>query len=141
MCATDAAALDRYATLDDSDILCALKVWAGHPDRVLAALAGAFVNRRLFKVEVYDETVPTGRIEELRMQVAQRLGVGAAEAAHFVTTRTVKKEMYSTTAEGICLLGKDGTTQDVSAASHIVTGETAKQADRKVYLFRPRDIA
>ncbi len=132
--------LDRYAMLDDSDILCALKVWAGHSDRVLAALAGAFVNRRLFKVEAYDEAVPPGRIEELRARVAAQLGVGAEEAAHFVTTRTVEKEMYSTTAEGICLLGKDGTTRDVSAVSHIVTDETAKQTDRKVYLFRPREI-
>jgi len=137
--AADGAVLDRYATLDDSDILCALKVWARHPDPVLSALAGAFVDRRLFKVEVYDEAVPPGRTEELRARVTARLGVSAEEAAYFVTTRTVEKEMYSTTAEGICLLEKDGTRRDVSSVSHIVTGETAKQADRKVYLFRPRE--
>ena len=41
-------ALDNFAMLDDSDILCAVKVWSNHTDLVLSTLCHDFSNRKLF---------------------------------------------------------------------------------------------
>lgn len=53
---TPEAFLAHYAALDDSDILCALKMWQEYPDGELARWAGMFLTRRLLKVHVDPET-------------------------------------------------------------------------------------
>ena len=45
-------AIDRFAELDDFDILAGLKVWSSHEDEVLSFLSASIVNRRLFKIEI-----------------------------------------------------------------------------------------
>lgn len=130
--------LEQYAALDDSDILCALKVWQQADDAILARLSSAFINRRLFQVEVYDEAVPAGREEELRRMVAAQLGISLEEARYFVSVRRVAKEMYSAATEGIGLLFPDGTVRDVTEISQIVRSDTPAVADSKYYLFSAR---
>lgn len=136
-------ALDRYLLLTDADILCALGAWCEHPDKILSQLSRAFLRRRLFKVEVYDGDTPEMQLEErmacLREEVSRRMGISPAEADYFVSRRRVKKEMYSTTGEGIGILRRDGTVCDVSGLSRLVSGEAASALrDEKVYLFRLR---
>lgn len=48
--------LDRYAALDDSDILCALKDWALSSDSELSHWSRCFLDRRLLKVHIDPET-------------------------------------------------------------------------------------
>lgn len=47
--------LAQYAALDDSDILCALKMWTQHPDEELSHWSRCFLERRLLKVHVDPE--------------------------------------------------------------------------------------
>ena len=56
--------LDHYAELDDSDIISAIKVWQHCDDKVLSLLAEGFINRHLFKVEVFDASVPPAMLDE-----------------------------------------------------------------------------
>ena len=53
---TPEAFLKNYAALDDSDILCALKMWQEYPDEELARWARSFLERKLLKVHVDPET-------------------------------------------------------------------------------------
>lgn len=136
--AEDGMSLDMYAKLDDSDILCALKVWQDVPDKILSTLASCFVNRRLFKVDTYDGEVPPELLQEIREDVAGKLQIPQSEAGYFVTTKVVEKEMYSATSEGIKLVYPDGSIRDVAAVSHIVSSESHLEAERKHYVFRMR---
>ena len=45
-------ALHAFAALDDSDILCSIKLWAEHPDKILSTLARRIINRELFKIKL-----------------------------------------------------------------------------------------
>lgn len=130
--------LEQYAALDDSDILCALKVWQQADDAILARLAAAFINRRLFQVEVFEDGVPEERELQLRQNVARQLGITMEDAAYFVSKRRVAKEMYSAATEGIGLLFPDGTVRDVTEISQIVRADTPAVADSKYYLFSLR---
>jgi len=44
--------LDRFATLDDHDIVTALKNWTNSDDKLLTYFANGLLNRRLFKSEL-----------------------------------------------------------------------------------------
>ena len=134
----DRDCLRHFAELDDSDILNAIKVWQGHDDRVLAILANDFIERRLFKVEVLDSAPGQERIEALYEEIARALSLTKEEARYFVAMREARKEMYSSTAEGIGILYPDGTVRDVSTVSLIVRNETTQPTDHKLYLFYQR---
>lgn len=134
----DRDCLRHFAELDDSDILNAIKVWQGHDDRVLALLANDFIERRLFKVEVLDSAPGQERIEALHEEIARTLSLTKEEARYFVAIREARKEMYSSTAEGIGILYPDGTVRDVSTVSLIVRNETTQPTDHKLYLFYQR---
>ncbi|MFX9551996.1 hypothetical protein ABTO49_20600, partial [Acinetobacter baumannii] len=44
--------LEIFASLDDADIMSAVKVWAGHPDFVLSTLSRNLVQRNLYHVDI-----------------------------------------------------------------------------------------
>ena len=127
-----------FALLDDSDILSALKAWSTSDDKVLSMLASAFVNRRLFRVDVYEEAVSADLLDAHVAETARVLDLSRDEAAYFVTSRTVGKEMYDARTEGIGILCADGTIRDVSDLSLLIDREKAARRDCKHYVFRPR---
>ena len=53
----DDAVLDTFAKLDDYDIFSAVKEWMNHEDAVLSYLCRCLIDRKLFKIEVFDEAV------------------------------------------------------------------------------------
>lgn len=134
----ESTGLDYYAQLDDSDILCALKVWQRHPDKILSTLSSGFINRRLFKVDIYDSDIPEELMGEYKSEIAREMGIPVEDADYFVTTRTVKNEMYSVSSEGIGILAPDGSVHDIAGLSHIVREEVRDLPDKKVYVFRQR---
>lgn len=133
---TDGEAFRRYAALDDSDLTCAVKVWADSRDTVLSTLACGFTDRRLFKVETCQTADKAARLDEAQSQVATELGLSNEEASYFVGTKSVSNELYSTTASGIGILTADGTVKDVSEVSYIVHSEVPVKEDAKTYIFR-----
>lgn len=132
---TDAACLHHYTQLDDSDVLSALKVWSSANDAILRTLSQSFLNRRLFKVAIYDEPITEEERKRVSTAVAQRLGIGIEEAHYFVSSRTVAKEMYSASAEGIHVLCSDGEVRDILDLSQIIHTDNAQAKDTKHYLF------
>lgn len=130
--------LDMYAQLDDSDILCAMKVWQNSDDLILSILASNFVNRRFFKVEICTGGVDKERVWSYKQEIVQRLGVSITDADYFVRTVAVKKEMYSTTSQGIRLISPDGDIQDLASVSNIVRNETIEAVEQKFYLMKLR---
>ena len=130
--------LEKYAQLDDSDILCSLKAWQYADDKILSLLSSNFINRRLFKVELYSGKVDEELLQRLRMETASYLGVPVSDADYFVRTIAVKKEMYTTSGNGINIIGPDGIVQDVSTLSNILQTTPSDNVEEKFYLLKYR---
>ena len=130
----DPSLLDRYARLDDSDILCALKVWTEHKDSILSRLCRGFIDRRLFKVDVYEGTPPAEAVEVLKEAICRQEQVSPSDAHYYYSLQEVRTEMYSATAEGIHLQLPDGTVHDIAEVSHLIRSEERDEAERKTYV-------
>lgn len=130
--------LDRYAELEDNDILSAIKQWCHSEDAILAHLADSFVHRRLFRVEVSDVAFPEDYVAQRREEAAAALNVPMTAADYFVRTEEVSNALYRADSEGIKLLFPDGTLRDVSEVSPVIRAYAAMPPDRKFYLFTPR---
>lgn len=133
----DEECINHFLNLNDSDILCALGVWQHSEDTVLSALAGGFVNRRLFKADIFEGNVSGEALDDCREQVAAQLHIPLEATRYFVRRRFVSKEMYSANAEGIKVQMPDGAIADVSDVSHIVRGEAVTMEEGRTYVFHP----
>ena len=133
----DEECINHFLNLNDSDILCALGVWQHSEDAVLSALAGGFVNRRLFKADIFEGNVSGEALDDCREQVAAQLHIPLEATRYFVRRRFVSKEMYSANAEGIKVQMPDGVIADVSDVSHIVRGEAVTMEEGRTYVFHP----
>lgn len=113
-------ALNNFALLDDSDLICAIKVWANHKDVVLATLCRDFTNRRLFKVEVNSHAVDQATQNEYIIQYMNHFNVNRSDAMYFMGDEQVSTDTYRPEDDNINILMKDGTVMDVTNASDML---------------------
>ncbi|HVF96800.1 MAG TPA: HD domain-containing protein, partial [Flavisolibacter sp.] len=126
--------LERFAQLDDTDVMCTIKNWCGHFDTVLSRLSKGLVERKLLKIKLasvpFDEMV----VDSLRKSVAQRIGITEAEAAYFVFTGEAVNTTYNPSDEHITILYKDGTVSDISQVDNALIHQRLSMPLRKYYL-------
>ncbi|MDD3078610.1 MAG: HD domain-containing protein [Paludibacter sp.] len=127
-------ALDNFAMLDDSDIMCALKVWSSHSDKVLSVLCRDFINRRLFKVEIN----PTASSQETKMRLIKQYGhhfnVSDDDAKYFWGDEVVTTDTYSPEDDNINILFKDGRIKDIAEASDMLNIQVLTKKVEKHFL-------
>lgn len=131
-------ALLMYEDLDDSDIWSAMKAWKYHEDKILATLAKDMLDRCVFKVEVHEEPISEERIEELRTNIAEKLGIDIEDTHYMISVSEIQKDMYSVDDDSIDILYKDGSIKDISEASEILNVALLSKKIRKYYLCYQR---
>lgn len=109
--------LKRYAMLDDYDIVSSIKVWCGHPDKVLARLCDAFVNRKLYRIELSNTSHPAEHVNVIKNEIMQKLNISEKDIAYFVVQQTLENNAYNPESDHINILYKNGSTQDITKAS------------------------
>jgi hypothetical protein len=134
----DLAVLRDFLKLDDHDIMGAVKVWASHPDKVLATICNDLVERRTFRIRLRSTPWEPERVAAIKAEVAKKLGIGVGEAEHFVLTDRIVNNAYDTSNDRIELLYKDGSVQDIAAASDTLGIQALARPVEKWYLAYPR---
>lgn len=125
--------LQQFVSLDDNDIWCALKVWTGHPDKVLSLLSSCLINRNLFKIEITDEAASEEHIAEYIKRYVDVLGVSEYEAGYFLSSDVISSNMYNEMDDSIDILYNDGSIKDISAASDMLNIELLAKKVEKYY--------
>jgi HD superfamily phosphohydrolase len=134
---SDQEVLENFARLDDFDLMCAIKVWIGHGDKVLATLCRMLVNRQLFKIEMKKAPFKADYIHDAKARVQKSLGVTAEEAEFFIVSEKIDNKAYSSAAESIMIRFKDGSLRDVAAASDHLNLSALSQTVEKFFLCYP----
>jgi len=109
--------LETFATLDDTDIMAAVKVWASHDDFVLSKLCNDLVHRVLYKVDITSEAPDKQFIDDLTRLATEKYGITEHEASYFVFDDVIRNNAYKPGDGNIQILMKDGTIKDITAAS------------------------
>lgn len=133
-------ALEKYALLDDNDVLSAIKAWISADDKVLSALSESFINRRLFRGELLEAPLTEAQKAALNKEYAALLGVSEQEAAYCWSEHISTSNTYSEKADTIDILYSDGTVRDIADASEILDLEALTRKPTKRYLFKLREL-
>lgn len=135
---SDPTLLDRFADLDDYDILSAMKVWQSHPDKVLSTLSRALVNRQLFRIEMQRESFTADALQQRRNQVQEKFGFSDEEMNYFFITGTADNKAYDAYGKGIKVKMKDGSVIDAAAASDHQNLEELSVKVEKYFVCYPK---
>ncbi|GAB4094150.1 HD domain-containing protein [Flaviaesturariibacter terrae] len=130
--------LEKFAQLDDTDVLCSIKNWCGHFDKVLSRLCKGLVDRKLLKVRFQREPFADDYVAGLRREVAVRLGITEEEAAYFVFTGEAQNTTYNPYDERIRVLFKDGTVTDIASVDNALIHHQLAAPVKKYYLCHLR---
>ena len=132
--------LEAFATLDDTDIMAAVKVWADHDDFVLGKLCRDLVHRDLYKVDITNEPPDKKLIAKLTHRAIEKYGITEHEASYFVFEDTIRNNAYKPGDGNIRILMKDGTIKDIAAASDNSNLEALAKTVKKYILCYKKEL-
>ena len=126
--------LDKFCNLDDYDVMCTIKNWSTHPDKLLSTLCRSLVDRRLLKIKLQAEPFDEIIIREKRCEVAKCLRVNEREAEYFVFTGEAINTTYDPSDERINILFKDGSVKDISQIDNALIHQQLSGPVKKYYI-------
>ena len=126
--------LEKFCQLDDTDIMCTLKSWCGHIDKVISLLCQGLVDRKLLKIRFKAEAFELADVHTLQLDVAQKLDITFDEAGYFVFTGQAMNTMYNPFDEHIKILFKNGTVSDISSVDNALIHQQLSSPVKKYYL-------
>lgn len=133
-------ALKKFALLDDSDIIGALKNWQFHEDFILSSLSNSIINRNLFHILNVEKNQQDELLDLYRKQINSELHLDMNELDYFVFGGMMKNKAYDKNAEPIRILTKNKQIIDVLQASDQSNLAALSVPVKKYFVCFPKNI-
>ena len=131
-------ALQRFARLDDVDVLAALKHWEQDKDRVLSWLCRMILDRQLLSIKIRDTPFDADRLQSKMEKLQQRTGFSPHEASYFVFGGEITNRAYNQQQQNILILEKNEKVVDVARRSDHLNLEVLSRPVTKYYICYPK---
>ena len=131
--------LDHFASLDDTDILAAIKQWQHNSDFVLSKLCGMILNRRLLNIRLKDQPIKDSRFQDLFAEFRAKYKLSAAETSYFVFRGIIENKAYNRHSQNINILRSNGKLLDVAKASDHLNLTALSKTVTKYYICYPKE--
>ncbi len=130
--------LDQFCSMDDNDVMMAIKQWCHHPDIVLSTLCKGILDRKLLKVKYFSEEIPESLIKEKSDATKKAFGLSEDDVQWLVYTGVAASSTYNFENEHIQILFKDGNVKDISTVDNALINENLKGKVKKHYICFPQ---
>ena len=130
--------LEQFCSIDDFDVMMAIKGWCKHEDKVLATLCSGIIDRNLLKVKYFSETITAELLQEKIKETKQRLSLSDEDVQWLVYTGEASSSTYNFENEHIHILFKDGTVKDITEVDNALISENLRGKVKKYYICYPR---
>ena len=127
-------------SMDDFDVVGALKSWQNHDDFILSSLSKMIINRDLLKIKLSSEKFSADEIQNLIEQFSKESNISQHEVHYFIFKGKIKNQAYSKDAEPIRIWKKDKTIEDVAEASDQLNLKALSKPVTKYYLCYPKQL-
>jgi uncharacterized protein len=126
--------LPQFCMLDDYDVMCAIKSWCRHEDKILATLCRSLVERKLLKIKMQATPFDAAFIKEKERDAAAALGISNGEVKYFVFTGEAINTTYNPLDERINILFKDGSVRNISEVDNALIHQHLSSPVKKYYI-------
>lgn len=134
----DKSVLDKFAFLDDYDVMGAIKSWQFYDDFVLQSLCKMILNRDLLKIQMTDDKPKKENLLAIKNKFMTYAKISDKEADYFVFKGKLKNQAYSKSSEPIRILKKDKTVEDVVEASDQLHLKALSKPVTKYFICFPK---
>lgn len=134
----EAATLEKFALLDDYDVMGAIKSWQFAEDFVLSSLCKMIINRDLLKIEMTEGKPQSEQLQQLKAQLLQKYPITDKEADYFVFKGKLKNIAYNKESVPIRILKKDRTVEVLEETSEQSQVKAMSKAVTKYFLCYPK---
>ncbi|NKI32225.1 HD domain-containing protein [Croceivirga thetidis] len=131
------ADLNAFSSLDDYDIISALKAWQGTNDNVLSKLSQMLLNRDLPKIKLKNSPISDDKLGEVADKLKECFGLTESELSYFLYHGEVSNRAYNLKSQNINILRKNGKITDVAKASDHLNLKALAKRVTKYYLAYP----
>ena len=132
--------LEKFANLDDFDIISALKSWINNDDFILSNLSKMIINRDLLKIKLNSEKFSKADLETLQLEFSKDNQISIQDSNYFIFKGKIKNQAYSIQAEPIRILKKDNSVEDVVEASDQLNLKSISKEVTKYYICYPKQL-
>ena len=129
--------LDQFCSLDDTDVLMAIKSWCSHSDKILSMLCRGIIDRELLKVKYSSFPVDLETVQKRKEITASILGLTTQEAEWLVFTGEASSTTYNFEEQKIKILFKNGEVKDISEVDDALINESLRGNIKKYYICYP----
>lgn len=137
----DGRHLEHFTSLDDTDILSAIKIWSNCEDRILGMLCSNLLHRHLNRVEVGNQLPDEELVWHLRNKVSAMFHLVPEETEYLVYRATISNSAYDTGEGSIRILMKDGRILDITQASDLSNLEALSKKVQKYIISYPKEVS
>ena len=130
--------IEKFCTLDDTDVMFAVKKWSHHPDVVLSLLSNGLLDRKLLKCTLQNNPVDEEILLKIRRAVAKRMRITEHEASYLVFSGVAENTTYKLHDEHINILFKNGEVREISQVDNPLIGENLSMPVKKFYFCQLR---
>ena len=130
-----------FTTLDDYDVMVAIKEWQSHDDFVLSELAKMLIGRRLPKIMLSDSKFNLAEIQKIKDKVLSLKGINQTNIDYFIFQGKMQNKTYSTEHGGIKILLKNGDVKEWSQVDSQFASNSFTTSGVKYYLAYPKEIS
>lgn len=131
--------LEKFAQLDDSDVILALKLWQSHEDKTLSLLSQFIIQRKLPSSLIISEPISNEKVEQIKNEVKKLYSI--EDAGYFVHQKELSVLAYNDTKDPIKLLLKNGEILELQKADNQVLVKDLRKKITRYHLCIPREIS
>lgn len=130
--------LDKFAKLDDVDIIFAIKTWQDQDDFVLSRLCKMLINRRLLHIKLKNKPINGLKLQKHFNRFKNEHGLSDAETGYFVFSGEIRNQTYDSESQHIGILGGNGKVTDVAKVSDQLYLKALSKTVIKYYICFPK---
>jgi hypothetical protein len=128
--------LQAFLSLDDDDIMSAIKCWTKGDDPILADLSSRLISRNLLKTILSDTPLDSLYLEK-KEWLKSTYHLQDDELKYYLHQDTLINQAYDSKEEEINIQCKDGSVRNIASIGHSLMA-TANSKVKKYYLCYPR---
>ena len=130
--------LNLFCSIDDTDVMMAIKTWCHHEDPVLSALCKGIINRNLFKLTFRNTPFSAEELALKQKELGVKLGLDDEASSWLAFVGEASSSTYNFEDERIQILFKDGTVKDISTVDNALIHENLRGKVKKYYICHHR---
>ncbi len=131
--------LEKFAHLDDYDVMASIKEWITHKDIILSKLAEMIIYRNLLKIEIQNKPFTDKYQQKVTQKLQNKLNIDANLLDYFLFLGKVSNQAYDAEAP-IKILTKKGKLKDIAKASDQLNLQALTKPVIKYYFCYPKKL-